>query len=206
MGLRRRLVVLMIGVGAAAWGAGAAVAAGDPERGRAVFAAKQCVRCHPAEGKRTVGPALADLRRAQGEMELAGRLWNHAPPMFATLAHEGLEWPRISPQEMADLMAFLHADPARDPRPDLLKGQVTLVRKGCLKCHSLRREGGRAEPDLAEPRADYESAAAWAAAMWTHAPRMAGMAGRLGIPYPRFSGDEMGNLLGFLRQAAVKRP
>ena len=81
-----------------------------------------------------------------------------------------------------------------------------LIRKGCLKCHSFRREGGRVEPDLAEQRADYASAAAWAATMWTHTPRMATMASQQGIPYPRFSGDEMGNLLAFLRGASVAAP
>lgn len=210
MSSRRALALLVIGVGVgmAALGNGgaAAEAAGDPEMGREVFTAKQCIRCHPSDGKQAVGPGLAKLRRPQGEMELAGRLWNHAPAMFATLAHKGFEWPRISAREMADLMTYLQADPARDPEPDLFKGQVMLLRKGCLKCHSLRREGGQIEPDLAEPRSDYESAAAWAAAMWTHTPAMAGMAGRQGIQYPRFSGDEMGNLVGFLRHAATISP
>jgi cytochrome c551/c552 len=204
----RLLALLVTGVGLVAPGNGALAAdnPGDADTGRALFSSKHCVRCHVSEGKQAVGPALGELRRPQGEMELAGRLWNHAPAMFATLAREGLEWPRISAREMADLMAYLRADPARDPEPDLFKGQVTLLRKGCLKCHSLRREGGRVEPDLAEPRSDYESAAAWAAAMWTHAPAMVGMAGQRGIQYPRFSGDEMGNLVGFLKHAATTSP
>ncbi len=96
--------------------------------------------------------------------------------------------------------------PARDPAPDFLKGHLLLLRKGCLKCHSLAREGGRVEPDLAEPRANYDSGAAWAAAMWTHTPGMAAMAAQKGIPYPRFSGEEMGNLVGFLRHAAATTP
>lgn len=204
---RRMLARLLIGAGscAAALGGGVASggAAGDPEAGQQVFTAKQCVRCHPAEGREGVGPALATLRRPQGGMELAGRLWNHVPGMFATLAREGLEWPRINAREMADLMVYLRADPARDPEPDPDKGQVMLLRKGCLKCHPLKREGGQVEPDLAAPRSDYESAAAWAATMWAHAPRMLGLAGRRNIPYPRFSGDEMGHLVGFLRHAAA---
>lgn len=209
MSAGRRLTLLLIGagMGMAASGHGGSVAsAADPERGRAIFVGKQCIRCHPAAGKQVAGPLLSDLRRPQGEMELAGRLWNHVPAMFSMLAQEGLEWPRISVSEMADLMGYLQADPARDPEIDLAKGQVTLLRKGCLKCHSLRREGGQVEPDLAEPRSDYESPAAWAAAMWSHTPRMAGMASRQGIPYPRFSADEMVNLVGFLRFAATSAP
>jgi hypothetical protein len=135
-------------------------------------------------------------------MELAGRLWNHVPTMFQMLGANEMEWPRISAAEMGELMAFLGADGVRDPAPDPHRGHVMLLRKGCLKCHSLRREGGRIEPDLAERREEYGSPAAWAATMWTHTPRMAAMATKLGIAYPRFSGDEMVHLVGFLRFAS----
>lgn len=206
--MRRRLALLLIGVGAcAAVLAGAAAAdPGGPDKGRVVFADKQCARCHLPRGASGPGPALEELRRPQGEMELAGRLWNHVPGMLAALAEGGAPWPQIGAGEMADLMAYLQADPSRDPAPDFFKGHLLLLRKGCLKCHSLAREGGRVEPDLAEPRADYESAAAWAAAMWAHTPGMAAMAVQKGIPYPRFSGDEMGNLVGFLKHAAATAP
>jgi cytochrome c2 len=209
-GLRsRRLALFLIaaGMGVAASGHRGLVAdAADPEQGRATFMDKQCIRCHAADGTQATGPALSNLRRPQGEMELAGRLWNHVPAMFSMITQERLEWPRISVGEMADLMAYLQADRARDPEPDLAKGQMTLLRKGCLKCHSLKREGGQVKPDLAQPGSAYESGVAWTAAMWTHTPGMASMASRQGIPYPRFSGDEMGNLLGFLRHAAETVP
>jgi cytochrome c2 len=206
----RRLASFLIGAAACAAlliGVGSAAAdPGDAERGRATFTEKQCARCHLPRGASGSGPALEELRRPQGEMELAGRLWNHVPGMLAALAEGGSRWPQIGVGEMADLMAYLQADSSRDAAPDVLKGHLLLLRKGCLKCHSLAREGGRVEPDLAEPRADYESAAAWAAAMWAHTPGMAAMAVQKGIPYPRFSGDEMGNLVGFLKHAAATTP
>jgi cytochrome c2 len=174
----------------------------DPEVGRAVFVDKQCDRCHRPHGESGSGPALDELRRPQGAMELAGRLWNHVPGMLVTVSREGLEWQRIDAVQMESLMAYLQAQPSRDPVPDVSRGQHVLVHKGCLKCHSLRREGGRVDPDLADRRTDYESPAAWASAMWTHTPLMAAMAERQGIAYPRFSGDEMGHLLGYLRSVA----
>ncbi len=205
MSPRRTLAVLLIGACTGALGdrATAGAASANPETGKRVFASKQCNRCHAPHVEQGTGPTLEEIRRPQGAMELAGRLWNHLPGMLAALAQTGSEWPKITVAEMADLMAFLQADTARDPAPDLSRGHVTLVRKGCLKCHRFRREGGRIEPDLATQRADYASPAAWATTMWTHTPRMAAMAERQGIPYPRFSGDEMGNLLTFLRNAAV---
>jgi cytochrome c551/c552 len=208
--LRGRLALLLIGVGAfaaALAGAGPAAAEpGDPEKGRAVFADKQCARCHAPRGASGSGPALEELRRPQGEMELVGRLWNHVPGMLAALAEGGAQWPQIGAGEMADLMVYLLADASRDPAPDFFKGHLLLLRKGCLKCHSLAREGGRVEPDLAEPRADYESGAARGGALWGATPGGGGLAVQKGIPYPRFSGDEMGNLVGFLKHAAATGP
>lgn len=200
-------VILPLAVACALAAAGAApgTAQGqppaDPAQGRAVFEAKGCAACHA--GRRRDGvPAVQELQHPQGAFELAGRLWNHAPAMFALLTREGLAWPEITPADMAHLMAYLGGDARRDPVPEPVRGQAALLRKGCLKCHSLRGEGGRIAPDLAGRRAAYESPAAWAAAMWVHTPRMAARAAELGVLYPRFAGDEMGNLVGFLRSAA----
>jgi cytochrome c551/c552 len=178
----------------------------ETDRGRALFAAKGCDRCHVPGGGTGVGPSLEELRRPQGSLELAGRLWNHVPAMWATLRQQGARWPALSAADMRDLMAYLNAEPARDPAPDAGKGQVVLVRKGCLKCHSLRREGGGIRPDLSAWRADYDSPAAWASTMWTHTPRMFSETNRQNVPYPRFAPDEMVNLLGFLRQSAAPAP
>ena len=200
------LPVAIVAAAAGAVAPGLAQSPADPERGRALFAAKDCQRCHVAAGGTGVGPALEDLRRPQGSLELVGRLWNHVPAMWAALQQQGSRWPQLTAAEMADLMAYLNAEPVRDPAPDAGKGQVVLVRKGCLKCHSLRREGGTVRPDLSVWRADYDSPAAWASTMWTHTPRMLGEINRQNVPYPRFARDEMVNLLGFLRQSAAGAP
>jgi len=122
--------------------------------------------------------------------------------MFTTFGREGLRWPDISPAEMGDLMAYLKADPTHDPAPDLYRGETMLVRKGCLKCHSLKGEGGRIGPDLGQRRPLYDSAVAWAAAMWVHTPPMAAKAREIGVSYPRFVEHELDNLVGYLRSVA----
>lgn len=172
---------------------------GDPARGQDIFAAKQCGRCHRPPPEASVGPPLPVLRRPQGAYELAGQLWNHAPAMFTVLRIEGLEWPRIDASDMANLMAYLQADAARDPVADPVKGQMILVAKGCLKCHTWKGEGARIGPELTERRSRFAPAATWAATMWAHTPRMAKVALERSIVYPRFTADEMVHLLGFLR-------
>ena len=193
-----RLVIAALSV-LAVTGAASAEPPGDPARGRATFAAKACARCHLPRGQDGVGPALEQLRRPQGAFALAGRLWNHAPAMFTVLKMADIAWPQISAAEMGDLMAYLEAEPARDPAPDLSKGQLVLLRKGCLKCHSLRGEGGRLAPDLSAQRPSYESAVTWATRMWGHTPAMAAKAMEVGVLYPRFAEDDMLNLVAFLR-------
>lgn len=206
--LRHPVLAVALAVGLSSVGPPAPVASegvGNPEQGGGLFASKQCARCHQPQGRPGPGPGLEALRRPQGAFVLAGRLWNHAPAMFTVLTQEGIVWPQLTQGEMADLMAYLGADPARDSAPDLFKGQVTLLRKACLKCHSLRGEGARVGPDLADASPAYASATAWAATMWQHAPRMAVKALELGILYPRFVDDEMGNLVGFLKSAGRSR-
>jgi cytochrome c551/c552 len=197
------ITLLSVALGAAGL-ARAAEPPGDPARGRAVFEAKACVRCHlPREAGRSMGPALEEVRRPQGTLELAGRLWNHAPAMFAAFQKEGVRWPDLSREQMLDLATYLGAAPARDAAPDALRGHVTLVRKGCLKCHRLHGEGGTVTIDLATSPGRYESPVAWATSIWNHAPRMAAVAAQLDLDYPRFSGDEMVNLFAFLRGATL---
>ena len=179
---------------------------GDATRGRAVFEQKQCTRCHQSQGQRGLGPPLEQIKRPQGAFELAGRLWNHAPAMFSLLQQERVEWPQMSAPEMADLMAYLQATPSRDPVPDLFQGQVLLLRKGCLKCHRLRGEGGSVGSELTTFHRGYDSPVAWATSIWNHSPRMSAHAARLGVLYPRFTGDEMVNLLGFLKGSAEVSP
>ena len=196
------LAVGLAGVLLAAASPAAAQSPGAAERGRALFSAKQCVHCHAPRGQQGRGPAVEELKRPQGAFELAGRFWNHAPAMFTTLRQEGVAWPEITAAKMADLMAYLQADPARDPTPDLYRGQALLVRKECLKCHRFRGEGGLVGVELTQPQPGYDSPVVWAAAIWRHAPRMAEEAKRMGVLYPRFSGEEMENLVGFLRSSA----
>ncbi len=208
----RTLAAPLLGAGLwlAAAGAGMEIAAetlGDPARGSAVFEEKRCARCHlPRARGQGMGPPLEAIRQPQGVLQLAGRLWNHAPVMFAAFEKEGLRWPEIVQEQMADLLAYLQADPSRDPAPNLFQGQVLLIRKGCLKCHRLRGEGGSVGIELTKYYRGYGSSSAWATTLWNHSPRMAGHSARVGLLYPRFSGDEMVNLHGFLNSAAAASP
>lgn len=175
-------------------------------KGRRVFEAKQCAQCHVAGGRAGGGPPLEVIRRPQGAWELTGRFWNHVPAMFTALAASGVPWPQLTPDDVAALMTYLAATPEADPKPEPGRGLSVLVQKGCLKCHALRGEGARIAPDLAAPRGAFDSPAAWATRIWSHTPVMASAAMQRGVLYPRFSGHEMAQLVGYLRSVGGAPP
>lgn len=181
---------------------------GDREQGRRVFEEKGCIQCHVPPGKlREIGPPLATLQRRQGLLELAGRLWNHAPAMQQEFTERGKAWPTLSTKEVADLAAFLLARAGADPPGSEARGQVLLLKKGCLKCHAFFGEGAGVGPDLTRSTV-YDSPLDWAAGVWDHTPKMRAKAEQLGTEYPRFEADEMVDLVAFLKASADrnKRP
>lgn len=175
-------------------------------KGRRVFEAKQCGRCHVTGGRIAGGPPLEHLRRPQGAWELTGKLWNHVPAMFTAITAAGVPWPQFSLDETTDLMGYLGATAGADPKPDPNRGLSVLVQKGCLKCHALRGEGGGIAPDFAGRAAAFASPATWAQRIWTHTPGMAKLAAERGVLYPRFTGQEMTHLVAYLSSVGTARP
>jgi cytochrome c551/c552 len=82
---------------------------GEPDRGRELLRAKGCTACHSLAGRG--GKAAPDLSKRTGMGSLAAvisTLWNHASH---TQMSEGrpVRWPSLTPDEMADIAAFLQA-------------------------------------------------------------------------------------------------
>ncbi len=169
--------------------------AGDPAKGRALFAAKGCAQCHAFFGKAGLGPDLgtADLR---GSVTLlAGRMWNHWPAMTQAMKELGLPSPAFKGEEMADLFAFMFVTRYEGPPPDRAKGRAVYARAGCVRCHG-EEGGGGVGPALAPTRGEGQESLA--RRMWNHAPAMSKQMGARGIPWPRFEADELPALLAFL--------
>ena len=69
--------------------------------------------------------------------------------------------------------------------------------KGCILCHSVRGEGGRVGPDLAERGLNW-SLTQFAAAMWNKAPAMMKEMKARTISVPRLQAREMADLVAYL--------
>jgi cytochrome c2 len=84
--------------------------AGDAEVGHRALAAKGCLRCHSLNG--SGGDSASDLAQAVGldsPAAVIASLWNHSTLMEAGSGGLDVEWVRLDPEEMADIMAFLEA-------------------------------------------------------------------------------------------------
>ncbi len=171
----------------------------EPERGRAVFAAKHCDRCHTFGG-RGRGPDLGarELPRTLGQF--AGAMWNHGPQMWNSMRAGGLARPRFSNQEMADLIAYLFTARYFDSGGQAAQGRRIFAEKGCAGCHA----GGTA-PDLRTWRGR-AAAAPLAAALWNHGLHMFTRMQEHRLSWPRFRPGEMADLLEYLNREAGASP
>lgn len=81
---------------------------------------------------------------------------------------------------------------------DAKAGLQTFFEKGCVRCHAVLGEGGKAAPDLARAPAGHLSAAGLVAAVWNHAPAMWERMDVEKVTPPAFTETEMSNLFAFL--------
>lgn len=81
---------------------------GDSRQGQKLVADKGCLDCHSISGKG--GKSAVDFAQVPGlgsPTVVVSALWNHAFVMESSMKGRGIPWPRLSPEAMADLVAFL---------------------------------------------------------------------------------------------------
>jgi mono/diheme cytochrome c family protein len=85
------------------WGKQYFTGSGNADRGKKVFAGKNCATCH---NDATSG--APKLGKGQSDITMVSALWEHGPRMLAEMNTKRIIWPRMSAQEMDDLVAFLN--------------------------------------------------------------------------------------------------
>ena len=171
--------------------------AGDPERGKKVFADKGCASCHAIFGRGSaIGPDLGGAELRGSVTQLAGRMWNHWPAMTEAMGALGMASPTFHGDEMADLFAFLFLSRYEGRPGDIARGQDLFKLKGCSACHGQRGEGNIG-PALG-PFVAGQKKEQITQLMWNHASAMGASMRAYGVAWPRFEADEMSNLVAFL--------
>jgi mono/diheme cytochrome c family protein len=82
----------------------------DPGAGARLFNSKGCVHCHAINNGAggSAAPDLGRMARPRSFYDLPAALWNHLPQMAPRLRSLPGEKPYLTPNEMSDLIAFLH--------------------------------------------------------------------------------------------------
>ncbi len=173
--------------------------AGDPDKGRAVFAAKGCQRCHGLFGQGGgLGPDLGNAELRGSVTQLAGRMWNHWPAMSGAMQAIGMSTPKFKNEELADLFAFLFISRYAATSATDQSGAAVYARAGCASCHGVRGEGA-VGPALAKLTTG-ESKEHIAQRMWNLAPQMRSRMAERRMPWPRVRSDELAVLIRFLSE------
>ena len=180
---------------------------GDPSVGERLFQEKSCIKCHAfEEAWEKPGPSLKYYKNKYSLIGLAQVMWNHGPEMEKTMAELKISRPKFRGDEMIDLLAFLQTG-GRDSKQEKRylepgspnRGKKLFVDKGCIKCHSIRGQGGRIGPDLGKATSDRgRSMPELAGQLWNHEPAMWKKMQEKRTKFIRFSEGEMADLVAYL--------
>ncbi len=103
-----------------------------------VYAKKGCGQCHGIRsGSGRVGPDLARIASATGFYDLGAAMWNHLPLMGARMREMGIERPKLTPLELANVLAFIFTAQYNDELGNSAAGERLFVAKGCVQCHAV---------------------------------------------------------------------
>ena len=171
---------------------------GDAVRGGTVFREKQCSNCHSeildTQSRDSFPDTWMDLKDPSIWAE---RMWNHATEMDSAMSNRGLRWPKLSEQDVVDLLLFLSTRAATESQAyAFTTGEPELGRavfeESCTSCHSL---GGadKSKVDLLS-RSGPQTVTGYIAAMWNHVPAMR----KRGGSTPKLKSGQMPDLIAFL--------
>jgi mono/diheme cytochrome c family protein len=180
---------------------------GEPDQGRVVFE-RSCESCH------SFGPGIGkqvDLLQRRGPQTVTGyiaAMWNHSDGMRArgprvSVTPQNSQFPKLEPEDMRHLIAFLFSQFYFFERGDAARGRRVFENKSCASCHETPgKEPGA--PDLTQA-AELYSPITLTSAAWRHGRSMSDVMKRKGILWPQFQGPEMADLIAYLNSRVVIR-
>ncbi len=174
----------------------------DPSRGGQLFVSKGCVKCHAVQGEGgKTGPDLGKIGLGGTQLDLAAKIWNHAPFMIAEMEHAGIAQPTLTGQEFTEITAYLYFLRFFDEPGNAASGEYLFDQKGCISCHLVSGKGNDGGPGLDEfPR--NASPVFLSQAIWNHSLRMMARMVRIGKSWPNFNGTEMMDTLAYIKTKA----
>lgn len=198
--MRRPGVWIMAGAIAGCSAFAADIVPGDAQRGAQLFETQQCIQCHSINGRG--GKLAPDLgRRIDRDYTpavMASLMWNHAPDMWAAMEKQGIARPQLNEQAAADLFAYFVATHYFEKPGDAGRGKQAFASKHCADCHGITTVKLPGAPPVAR-WGSLADPIALADQMWNHAGRMREQFGKLKLYWSELSGQDLGDLLVYLR-------
>lgn len=188
---------------------------GNPDRGKALLAEKNCIACHAIQGEgEPDGPDLTEGVRYANPVLWAQKMWNHAPSMERMVEDKGIHWPEFRDTDLVDIFSYIRSvGPPQKTRVYLIPadpqaGATLFSKKGCSACHAAGTGGERAGPDFGENGTPLpKTLTRFAQLMWNHEPAMRREMLTKKISRSTFSEREMADLIAFLYSARfIGRP
>jgi mono/diheme cytochrome c family protein len=163
---------------------------GDAGRGKRLFHERTCGLCHGLmKSPNSAAPPIAAWKSLGDPIELTQSMWNHSGAMYAEIQKKKMSWPRLSSQDLSDLLVYFRNLPGVPaPQTRLIttagsQGEALFNSKGCKVCHdpTLLFRNGIGNRTLTDVAAE----------LWDHAPKMK-------TPPAHFESSEMRDLLSYV--------
>ena len=86
------------------------------------------------------------VSRSYTPAHLATTMWNHAPVMFGAMESAGIEKPKLTPGDAADLFAFFYSTRFFDKPGNAARGKAAFTENRCADCHGVNESKARKPP------------------------------------------------------------
>jgi mono/diheme cytochrome c family protein len=147
------------------------------QHGERYFEAR-CASCHdltPAGQSFKPGPPASKWGHVTEPLALTGLMWNHSTTMLDRMNRDSKSWPRMTGQDVTDLLAYLWRLPQLLPERSRFRfgndeaGEALFISR-CTECHTIGRAvEGRIDLTV---KLRHTTLFEVAASMWNHAPAM----------------------------------
>jgi mono/diheme cytochrome c family protein len=178
----------------------------DSARGARLFESEQCIECHSVNGKGAhMAPDLGRiLDRDFTPMTLVSTMWNHAPTMWSAMRTRNLQPAAMGDQAAADLFAYFYSARFFEKPGDAGRGKRLFTERSCARCHGI----AEAKSVQALPVSQWKSLGdpiALTSAMWNHSAIMQAELKQQGINWPELTGQDLSDLLVYLRNLSATK-
>jgi predicted CXXCH cytochrome family protein len=114
-------------------------------------------------------------------------MWNHQPGMKNPP-------PALSQEEMRQIIGYIWAGQYFKGQGNVDRGHKVFAEKNCAGCHDNASSGA---PKLAKSKETY-SDITMVSVLWEHGPHMLEQMKQRGVEWPRFTAQQMSDLIAYL--------